>query len=185
MVRINKLLPTLGILLVLSGGSFAQERIWKIFSPDNGGWSILAPGVMRADEAALESPSTMGSYSYNDAKGFFAVIYRDTPKGRILWKPMKNSYFKKVRDNFIKTNNGQLIKDEEFSNGGVNGREIYVKIAEGNVIGRESQIKTKYRVHRMRLFFDDRRFYTILAVLPEESIDTPVINDYFNSFVIK
>lgn len=184
-MRINKLLQTLGILLVLSGGVFAQERIWKTFVADDSVWSILAPGAMRPDEAALESPSTMGSYSYTDADGFFSVIYRDTPGKRLLWKPMKKAHFKKVRDNFVKSNNGQLLKDEEFSNGKLNGREIYVKIAEGNVRGRESQIETKYRVHRMRMFFDDRRFYIVLAVLPEESIDTPVINNYFNSFVIK
>jgi hypothetical protein len=184
MMRINKLLPTLGILLILSGGVFAQERVWKTFISDDSGWSILAPGAMLPDAAALESPSTMGSYSYNDSKGFFSVIYRDTPKGRILWS-RKKSHYGKVRDNFIKKNNGQLLKDAEFSNGKTEGREIYVKIAEGDVMARESQIKTKYRVHRMRMFFNDRRFYIILAVLPEELIDTPAINNYFNSFVIK
>jgi hypothetical protein len=185
MIRTNKLLQTFGILLVLSCACFAQERVWKTFVSDDSVWSILAPGAMLPDEAALESPSTMGSYSYNDANGFFSVIYRDTPGRRILWKPMKKAHIKKVRDNFIKNNNGQLLKDEEFSNGKVNGREVYVKIAEGSVIGRESQVKTKYRVHRMRMFFDDRRFYMVLAVLPEELIDTSVINNYFNSFVIK
>ncbi len=53
------------------------------------------------------------------------------------------------------------------------------------MMGRESQVKTKYRAQRLRMFFDDRRFYLLLAVLPEEEIDTPVINNYFNSFVVK
>jgi len=184
MIRINRLLQTFGILLILSGGVFAQERVWKTFVSDDSGWSILAPGAMLPDAAALESPSTMGSYSYSDAKGFFSVIYRDTPKRRVLWG-RKKSHYGNVRDNFIKTNKGQLIKDEEFSNGNLNGREIYVKIAEGDVMASESQIKTAYRVHRMRMFFDDRRFYIILAVLPEDLIDTPAINSYFNSFVVK
>ncbi len=52
-------------------------------------------------------------------------------------------------------------------------------------MGGESQLKTKYRVQRLRMFFDDRRFYLLLAVLPKEEIDTPVINNYFNSFVVK
>lgn len=185
MMRTTKLLQTLVILLIVSCGVFAQARTWKTFSPNNGVWSILAPGIMLPDEAALESPSTMGSYSYSDANSFFSVIYRDTPKGRLLWKPMKKSHFNRVRNDYIKNNNGKLIKDEEFSNGNMNGREVYVKIAEGNVIGRESQLETKYRVHRLRMFFDDRRFYLLIAVLPEESIDTPAINKYFNSFAIK
>ena len=181
----NKFLHLLGILIVLSGGAFAQERTWKTFSPDNGAWSILAPGVMNPDEEALESPSTVGSYSYNDSNGFFAVIYRDTPKGRVLWKPLKKAHFKKVRKDFIKANKGELLKDEEFSNGNIEGREVYIKVPDGRVMGRESQVKTTYRVQRLRMFFDDRRFYLLLAVLPEEEIDSPAINNYFNSFVLK
>ena len=185
MKRINKLLPTLGLLFILSCGVFAQQRTWKTFSPNSGVWSILAPGIMSPDEAALESPSTMGSYSYSDANSFFSVIYRDTPKGRLLWKAMKKSHFNRVRDEYLKNNDGKLVKESEFSNGSMNGRDVYVKIAEGNVIGRESQIETKYRVHRLRMFFDDRRFYLLIAVLPEDSIDAPEINKYFNSFAIK
>ncbi len=185
MTQINRLLKSLVIIFVLCYGTFAQERIWKTFSPNDRAWSVLAPGVMRPDEAALESPSEMGTYAYNDANGYFAVIYRDTPKGRLLWKPMKKSHFNKVRDNFVKENNGQLLKDETFSNGKTEGREIHVKIAEGNFIGSESQVKTKYRVHRIRMFFIDRRFYMIFAVLPETEIDTPLIDKYFNSFAGK
>lgn len=184
-IRMNKFLHFLGILLVLSGNDFAQERTWKTFSPDNGAWSILAPGIMNPDKEALESPSTMGSYSYNDTNGFFAVIYRDTPKERILWKPLKKAHFKKVRNDFIKSNKGQLLKDEKFSNGNVEGREVHIKVPDGRVMGRESQVITKYRVQRLRMFFDDRRFYLLLAVLPAEEIDAPVIDNYFNSFVVK
>lgn len=181
----KKILQIVGILIILNGGIFAQQRSWKTFSPNDGAWSILAPGAMTPDGKALESSSTMGSYSYSDAKVFFSVIYRDTPKSRLLLGFSKESHIKKVRDNFIKTNKGQLLKDGEFSNGGLTGREVYVKIAEGNVIGGESQINTRYRIHRLRLFFHERRFYIVLAVLPENEIDTAEINSYFNSFAIK
>lgn len=182
----NKFLQSLVILLILSCAAFAQdERTWETFSPGDGAWSILAPGVMSPDKEALESPSLMGSYSYNDSDGFFAVIYRDTPKGRILWKPFKKAHFTKVRKDFIKANKGELVKDEKFSNGNFTGREVYIKVPDGRSIGRESQVITKYRVQRLRMFFDDRRFYLVLAVLPEKEIDAPAINNYFNSFVVK
>lgn len=181
----NKLLQFLGTILVLSCSIFAQERAWKTFSPDNAEWSILAPGIMSPDKEALESPSTMGSYSYTDSSGFFAVIYRDTPKGRLLWKPFKKAHFNKVRKDFIKSNKGELLKDEKFSNGNVEGRDVYIRVPDGRVMGGESQIKTKYRVQRLRMFFDDRRFYLLLAVLPAGEIDTAAINNYFNSFVVK
>ena len=184
-IRMNRFLQFLGIFLILSCSASAQERTWETFSPVNGAWSILAPGVMNPDTEALEPSSMMGSYSYTDANGFFAVIYRDTPKGRLLWKPLKKSHFKKVRKDFIKSNQGTLIKDEEFTNGTVEGREVYIKVPDGRVMGRESQVKTKYRIQRLRMFFNDRRFYLLLAVLPEAEIDAPAINNYFNSFVVK
>jgi hypothetical protein len=180
----NKFLQSLSILLILSCAVFAQERTWETFSPNDETWSILAPGVMNPDQEALASPNMMGSYSYNDAIGFFAVIYRDTPKGRILWKPFKKAHFKKVRKDFIKANKGELVKDEKFSNGNFTGREVYIRVPDGRSIGRESQIITKYRVQRLRMFFDDRRFYLVLAVLPEKEIDAAAINNYFNSFVV-
>jgi len=184
-IRMNKFLQFFGVLLVLISSAFAQERNWKTFSPDNGRWSILAPGSMSPDKEALESPITTGSYSYNDSEGFFAVIYRDTPNGRILWKPLKKAHYKRVRNDFIKSNKGELLKDESFSNGNVEGREVHIKVPDGRAMSPEGQIKTKYRVQRLRMFFDDRRFYLLLAVLPEGEIDSPVINNYFNSFVIK
>lgn len=183
--RINKFLQLLGIFLVLSGAVYAQERTWKTFTPHSGDWSVLAPGAMTPDEEALESLSTTGSYSYNDSSGFFAVIYRDTPPGRILWKPFKKAHFKKVRKDFVKSNKGELIKDVKFSNGAVTGREVYIKVPDGRALGGESQVKLKYRVQRLRMFFDERRFYLLLAVLPEKEIDAPAVNDYFNSFAIK
>ncbi len=184
-IQMNKLLQSLGILLILSCGAFAQERTWKTFSPDNGEWSILAPGVMKPDAEALESPSIEGSYSYNDFNGFFSVIYRDTPKGNVLWKPFKKAHYKKVRNSFIKSTKGELLKDEEFSNGDINGREVRIKMPEGRLLGSESQVKTKYRVERLRMFFHGRRFYLLLVVLPEEEIDAPAIDNYLNSFAIK
>jgi hypothetical protein len=140
---------------------------------------------MKPDAAALESPSVEGTYAYNDFNSFFAVIYRDTPKGNVLWKPFKNAHYKKVRNSFIKSANGKLLKEQEFSNGDINGREVHIRIPEGKLLGGESQLQTKYRVQRLRMFFHGRRFYLLLAVLPEEEIDTPAIDNYLNSFVIK
>ncbi|MBA2494181.1 MAG: hypothetical protein H0V31_05735 [Acidobacteria bacterium] len=184
-IRTNKLLQSLGILLILSCSTFAQERTWKTFSPDNGAWSILAPGIMKPDSEALESPSTKGSYSYNNSNGFFAVIYRDSPRRYVPWKPNYKAYYKKIRDDFVKAAKGQLLKDEEFSNGNWRGREIHIKIPSGRMTGRESQVNTTYRVERFRMFFHGKRFYLLLVVLPEDEINTPAIDNYLDSFVAK
>jgi hypothetical protein len=184
-IRTNKLLQILGVLLVLSGAAFAQGRTWNTFSPDNGAWSILAPGALKPDSEAQQSRSTMGSYSYSDHNGFFAVIYRDSPKRYVPWKPNYKAYYKKIRDDAVEAAKGQLLKDEEFTNGTVKGREVRIKIPDGIVTGRESQVRTKYRVERMRMFFHGKRFYLLLAVLPESEIDTPEIDNYLNSFVTK
>jgi hypothetical protein len=184
-VRMKKLLQTFGIFLVLCCGAVAQERAWKIFNPENGEWSISAPGAMKPDAAALESPSIEGTYSYNDFNGFFAVVYKDTPKHNVLWEPLKKAHFKKVRNDFVKSARGKLISEAKFSTGGETGREVYIKMPGGKMLGSESEVITTYRVERIRMFFHNRRFYLLIAVLPEKEIDTPAVNNFFNSFVVK
>ena len=181
----KNLLQILGIFLILCGSVYAQERTWKTFSPDSGDWSILSPGTLIPDEEALETPSTTGSYSYTDSDGYFAVVYRDTPRGNVLWKPLKKAHFKRVRKDFVKSANGELVKEKKITFGDETGREVYIKIPENRVMGRESQVKTTYRMQRLRMFFHNRRFYLLIAVLPEDEIDTPTINNYFDSFVVK
>ena len=181
-----KIFQICALLLALTFGAAAQEaKTWQTFSPPNGAWTIFAPGVLSPDEEATEPQSLMGSYSYNDAKGFYSVIYRDTPKGKVLWKPLKTSHFKKVRKDFIKSNNGELLKEEKITVAGREGREVFIRVPESRFMTRESQIKPKYRVQRLRMFFDNRRFYLILAVLPEAEIDAAETNKFFDSFALK
>lgn len=184
--RLKVLFQSLAILLVLgASGAFAQERTWKTFSPQSGAWSVLAPGELRPDAEALEANSTKGSYSYNDFNGFFAVVYRDSPKRWLPWKPDYNSYFKKIRKDAVEAAKGQLLKEEEFSKGALAGREVYIKVPVGTLVGTEGQTITKYRVERLRMFFHDRRFYLLVAVLPESDVNSPEANGFFDSFVVK
>jgi hypothetical protein len=183
----NKLLLTLALALALAFGSpaFSQERTWKTFSPEGGAWSILAPGVLRPDAEALEPGSKKGSYTFNDFTGFFAVIYRDSPKRLVPWKPNYQKHFRKVRDDMVKAAKGKLLSDEEFAANGFTGREIFVKVPVGSIVGFEGQSVTKYRVERARMFFHGKRFYVLLTVLPEAEINAPEVNGFFNSFVAK
>jgi len=182
----SKLLSSLGVLLVLCSSAFAQERAWKTFSPDNGVWSILSPCVMKPDAEAQESPSTKGSYSCNNSSDFFSVVYRDNSKWKLsLAKPFIKSYYRKIRNSFIKSTRGELVKDEEFSNGSVSGREVYIKMQNDRVFSRVNSNKTTYRMERLRMFFHGNRFYLLIAILPEDEIDNAETNNYFNSFVAK
>jgi hypothetical protein len=184
--RLNKLFRLCAILLALCSYGFAQEeRAWKTFSPPGGAWSILAPGEMRADAEAQETDSTKGSYSYYDFNGFFAVIYRDSPKRFVPWKPNYKAYFKRIRKDAVEAAKGQLLKEEDLSIGGADGREVYIKVPSGTLIGTEGQVITKYRVERLRMFFHGKRFYLLVAVVPEADINSPEVNNFFNSFVVK
>ena len=182
---LKKILYSLGILLVLSSGVFAQSWTWKTFSPENGAWSILSPGEMRPDAEALEQPSTKGSYSYNDFDGFFAVIYRDSPKRLVPWKPNYSAYYRRITKDFVKAGKGKLLKEVEFSKGNWNGREVYIRIPVGTMTGTEGQTFPKYRVERLRMFFHEKRFYLLVAMVRETEIDSPEINSFFNSFAVK
>lgn len=184
-IRMKKLFLSFIILVVLNVGSPAQEWKWKTFSPSDGAWSILAPGAMKPDAEAQQPNSKKGSYSFTDFSGFFAVIYRDSPTRLVPWKPDYSSYYRKVRKQIVKAAKGELMKETEINYGDGKGREVYVKIPVGTIAGPEGQPKTKYRVERFRMFFVGKRFYLLLAVLPENEVDTPQVNNYFNSFVAK
>lgn len=182
----KKSLRLLAILLLLSCGVFAQERTWKTFSPENAAWSIFSPGELKPDAEAQETASKQGSYSYNDATGFFAVVYQDNPKWLYaLSKPFIGSHYKRVRKSLVKNSKGKLVKEQKFTNGDISGREVWVKIPEGKDLNAENQVKTRYRVQRVRMFFRENRFYMLIAVLPENEIDAFATDNYFNSFKFK
>lgn len=167
----------LGVILLLVNGVFAQDRTWKTFSPTDKKWSILAPGLMQPDEAARNPKSSEGTYAYNDYNGFFAVIYKNL--GAVF---SKGGHYRKQRDMVVKANNGKLLKDEDFTNGKIKGREVYVRIPDTREIPRESNIKPANRVQRFRMFFQDGKIYILLVVLPEPDIDKPEITNFLNSF---
>jgi VCBS repeat-containing protein len=179
----DKLLSSLAIILFFSSGVLAQEWAWKYFNPPGKSWSILAPGEMKPDEEALSPNGKMGSYAYSDFYGYFAVVWRDASKGFLIsFKPDQSAHFKKVRADFVTATKGQILKEEDFVSGRAKGRELHIKVPTGTMTGIEGQVLTKYRIQRLRMFFIGRRFYMLLAVLPEDIVDTPAVDKFFNSF---
>jgi len=178
-----KFLSSLALMLFFGVGVPAQDWAWKPFSPAGKSWTILAPGEMRPDEEALASDSKMGSYAYSDFYGYFAVVYRDASKGFLLSLPVnQKAHFNKVKKDFISATRGELIKETDFANGRIKGREVHLKIPSGTMTGIEGQTITKYRIERMRMFFVGRRFFMVLAILPEDIIYTPTVDKFFDSF---
>lgn len=173
------------LAITFAGAAAAQDRSWKKFSPATNDWSILAPGEMIPDAEATKPGSGRGSHSYTDFSGFFAVVYRDAPKKRYVpWKINRQAYYEKIAKDAAKAAKGEIIRRDDFSNGNVTGREIYIKIPNVKVQAVESPTRTTYRIERMRMFFDDKRFYMVLAVLPEDEIDSVAINKYMYSFTL-
>ena len=171
------------LVLILNFCMAAQDRTWKKFSPASNDWTILAPGEMLPDAEVGKPGSDRGSHSYTDFSGFFAVIYRDAPKRRYVpWKINRQAYYEKIAKNAAKAAKGEIIRRDDFSNGNITGREIYIKIPNVKVQAVESPTKQTYRIERMRMFFDEKRFYIVLAVLPEDEIDSVATNEYMYSF---
>lgn len=167
--RINKLLLSFAIIIWASLGAPAQEteRTWETFSPPSGDWSVLSPGAMKPDAEVSKAKSKKGAYAYNDSTGFFAVMYRDMPR-----VPKKlDVYYNETRDGAVKGFGGRLLRDYEFTNGAITGREIVIEGAT--------------RMERARMFFHGKRLYVVLAVLPGDEMRTPEITAYLNSFTIK
>jgi hypothetical protein len=181
-----KLLKSFGIVLILCTVVFSQERNWKTFNAETNDWSIFAPGEMKYDPEALDTLSTRGGYTFTDANGFFAVVYEDSASWKVtIWKPFIGSHYKKIRNSFVKSSKGKLLKDVKFKNKGESGREFFVKIPDGRILDNEGQLKTRHKVGRFRIFFHGKRCYMLLAVLPEEEINSFAIDNYFNSFAAK
>ncbi|HEY8561694.1 MAG TPA: Ig-like domain-containing protein [Pyrinomonadaceae bacterium] len=179
----RNLWSSLFIILILSSGVLAQEWAWRNFNPAGKSWSILAPGEMRPDEEARDPNGKMGSYAYSDFYGYFGVVWRDAPKTFLIpIKPNQSAHFKKVRADFVKATRGEIQKEEDFVNGRAKGRELRIKVPTGTMTGIEGQTLTKYRIQRLRMFFIGNRFYMLLAVLPEDIVDTPQVDKFFNSF---
>lgn len=178
----KKLLLSLTLSVLFCGTIFAQQRDWKEFSPKNKAWTILAPGEMKPDQEAQIADSKKGSYSYNDFAGFYAIAWRDSPKRLVPWKANRKKHYQKSRNEIVKAGNGKLLKELDFTNGEISGREAFVRVPFGTMTGIEGQQVQKYRIQRFRMFFVGDRFYLILAVLPESESETPETNRYFNSF---
>lgn len=180
------ILQFLLILLIFSGGAFAQEKTWQTYSPESGEWSVLAPAKLNADDEALETPSKQGSYTYGNSERFYAILYQENPKWlKTIWTPFIGSHYKKVTKGFVKNSKGELLKDQKFSEGKISGREVYIKVPDGRDLGLENQLKTRYRIQRIRMFFHGSRFYVLMALLPESEIGTAETDKFFNSFILK
>lgn len=186
MTRIDRFILIAGLLLAFGSTLSAQERNWEYFTPASGEWTIFAPGEMTHDPNALETLSTKGGYSYSDTNGFFAVVYEESASWKVfISKPFLGSHYKKIRNGFVKNSKGTLIKDIKFKNKSNSGREFSVKIPDGRMLDSEGELQTRYRVARFRVFFQGNRCYMIVAVLPENEINSFAIDNYFDSFVAK
>lgn len=166
----KKLISAFSLLLILAVGFSAQEtpRNWQLFTPDNGDFTILAPGKMHPDDNASKGNKKKGSYGYKDKTGFFAVLYQKMPHA-----PKKpDKYFDKSRDLAVKGVNGRLISENNFSGNGFKGREIFVQMDYG-------------RVERARMFFNGKRLYVLIAIVPSTEIKGDAINKYMSSFTAK
>ena len=182
----NRLMTVCGALLIFNCGGFAQERNYKTFTPEDGSWSILAPGEMKVDPSAGEKLGTKGGYSYTDSTGFFAVTYENSPKYLVTFnKPFINSHYRKIRRSFVKSSNGLLLRDIKFEKNGEKGRDFMVKIPDGTVLDSEGRMQTRFRTGRFRIFFHGNRCYLLIAVLPESEINAFAVDNYFDSFTAK
>lgn len=158
------------LLFIFALAVQAQEtpRNWQAFIPANGDFTILAPGTMRPDDYAAEGSKKKGSYGYKDKTGFFAVLYQRMPH-----EPKKlDKYLDKNRDNAVKGVNGRLISENNFSSNGFKGREIFIQMDYG-------------RVERARMFFNGKRFYVVLAIVPSTEVHSEAIDKYMGSFTAK
>ncbi|NJM53699.1 MAG: hypothetical protein HC846_10105 [Blastocatellia bacterium] len=91
----------------------------------------------------------------------------------------------KQRDVVLKANKGILVKDEEFTNGNITGREVRIRMPDTRTFTRETSLKPQNRIQRFRMFFKVIVFIWYLPFYLKKIFNSPEIDKYFNSFTLK
>jgi hypothetical protein len=155
------------------------------FRSDKGRFSIFAPSPLQEKKIAAKTPvGTLDVFAFTLREGGseYSVIYTD----------MKSSYFPfvkylpnflqaddrekvldRMRDNWAKRIHGAIAGESKISHDGYPGREIVFNAPER--FGHDVVLK-------VRIFLVGSRLYQVFVAAPREELNTPEVNDFFESF---
>ena len=137
--------------LVCSAMLLAQTQ-WSEFSNPKGAFKVLLPGK---PVQSSESPAT---FVLSTATGIYLISYTDAHDGGDAAEIFKNE-----RDSVLSGMNGKVMQEKDVSLAGYRGRSTTFS---GNL---PSGAITGAVTGEVRLLFNGRRFYMLMAVEPKGS----------------
>src|SRR5438270_4894802 len=137
--------------LVCSAMLLAQTQ-WSEFSNPKGAFKVLLPGKPVQNS---QSPAT---FVLSTATGIYLISYTDAHDGGDAAEIFKNE-----RDSVLSGMNGKIVQEKDVSLAGYRGRSTTFS---GNL---PSGAITGAVTGEVRLLFNGRRFYMLMAVEPKGS----------------
>src|SRR6476469_2248024 len=131
--------PVMAVIILVAACSFsnAQQTAWTAFSSDEGGFSVLMPGVPNPNKLTVNTTSGVAEanmFSLSDESlNEYIVAYSKYPKTDSK-EVSTGKLFDKVRDGILLVQHGKLLNEAAIALDGFSGRSIAVERSDGVII---------------------------------------------------
>lgn len=151
------------------------QSIWKPFSSQEGGFTVLMPGSPTTDQRDIKTqagavPANL-FYVVRPDEALYGVAYADLPKEVSLNSLDINQLLNSFASGFAQGSGGRLVSQENIRLGDFPGREIRLQYSQGEI-------------GRGRIFLANRRLYQVVVITSKESSLPKSIEGFFKSFRI-
>ena len=126
----------MAVIILVAACSFsnAQQTAWTAFSSDEGGFSVLMPGVPNPNKLTVNTTSGVAEanmFSLSDESlNEYIVAYSKYPKTDSR-EVSTRKLFDKVRDEILLVQHGKLLNEAAITLDGFSGRSIAVERPDG------------------------------------------------------
>ncbi|MEW6494141.1 MAG: hypothetical protein AB1589_16755 [Cyanobacteriota bacterium] len=151
------------------------QSIWKSFSSEEGGFTVLMPGSPTEDQRDINTK--VGAVPINlfyvarPNEALYGVAYADLPKDVSLNSLDINQLLNSFASGFAQGSGGRIVSQKTIRIGDFPGREIRLQYQQGEI-------------GRGRIFLANKRLYQVVVITSKESSLTKSIEGFFKSFRI-
>lgn len=164
----------LGLNTVQANPTFLiAQSIWKPFSSQEGGFTILMPGSPTEDQRNINTKvgavPVNSFYVVRPNEALYGVAYADLPKEASLNTLDINQLLNSFASGFAQGSGGRVVSQKNIRLGNFPGREIRLQYQQGET-------------GRGRIFLANQRLYQVVVITSKESSLPKSIEGFFKSF---
>ncbi len=164
----------IAVILLLSACSFinAQQPIWKEFRADEGGFSVLMPGVPALNRVTVNTFSGVKeahTFIVNEGElNEYIIAYSKYAKTDSI-KGSTDKMFDNIRNGILLDQRGKLLSEAAITLDGYSGREIAVERPDGVIT-------------RARFYVVENRFYQLSVNAKANGREPEATRRFLDSF---